>query len=665
MKPALTFGIAGHVDHGKTSLVRALTGQDTDRLAEEKRRGISIELGFAHLDVDVGGTAARIGVVDMPGHERFVRRMIAGTAGIDAVIMVIAADEGVMPQGREHLAICELLGVRRGVVALTKIDLADADLLELVEEDIAEQLRGSFLEGAPLLRFSARDPEAHLAGFRQALGSFCGELLADGRGAALTSRPFRLPVDRCFSMKGRGTVVTGTAASGAIAIGDVLRVWPHEIVCRAREIERHGQAVEHFSAPGRVALNLAKVAVDEVPVGAVLGPPETLVLTDRVDVELTLLGHARKPWRRRQVATMHVGTTSCEAAFTQLEGVEHTPGERRLVQVHLPVPLALAPGERFVVRGSQLDQRNGQTIAGGRILHLLPPRHRLGDERALAALRQIAEDDIGARVQGLLAIAGIRGLSGDELRLLDAGGPSAVDKALQKAVATSQARKLGNPQRYFLPAAVEALEERLLATVTSHHAAHPDRAGITLEGLLNAAGAWLSQAALEALCQRLVQHRKLKAIGQLLAAPDHKPKLLAARPEVVASLLRAVARHDLATPGLAELAALCDPPPQSAEELRLAVAELADSGQVLRVNQDYYVTAEQLRAATRSLFAAHGEQESFTTGDLKAIVGLTRKHLIPLAELLDGKRVTVRDPSGNRRFRHAARQALAAGDDPI
>ncbi len=663
MNPALTFGIAGHVDHGKTSLVRALTGVETDRLSEEIRRGISIELGFAHMVVpDAGGNDISIGIVDMPGHERFVRRMIAGAAGIDAVVMVVAADEGIMPQGREHLGICELLGVQRGIIVVTKTDLADEDLLELVEEDIAGSFEGTFLEGAPLLRFSTRDADNLIGPLRDGLGAFASSVRESQDIAGRHARPFRLPVDRSFSMKGRGTVVTGTAACGEVAIGDVLRVWPGEGTARVREIERHGSSVERFAGAGRLALNLARAAVEEVPVGSVLSPAGALITTNRVDAHIKLLGHVTKPMKSRQRGLLHVGTAHVEAAITQLTGEPLMPGDEAFVQLHLDRPLALAPGERFVVRGSALDPRYGRTIAGGMLLHCLPPRHRLGDQAILDALAALSSSDIAERLDGLLTIAGMRGHSEDELVRFERDGAAAVTKALKSALSRNRVRRFGQGPRYFAPAAVNQLQKRLVSAVGRSHEEHPDRPGIEPDSLIEQVGAWLDDDALRGVIDRLVKSSALARHGTALAMPGFKPTIRTARAEVIEAVIEAIRRCKLATPAPIELVGPGGVSGVGRDELDVAVRTACDSGRLLRIARDYYVAADSLQDAVATLFSRYGDQESFTTGELKEVVGLTRKHLIPLAEYLDGARVTVRDPAGNRRFRTRARQTLEASE---
>ena len=665
MQQVLTFGIAGHVDHGKTTLVRALTGMETDRLEEERRRGISIELGFAWLDLPLpDGTEVRVGLVDMPGHERFVRRMISGAAAIDAVLLVVAADEGVMPQGREHLAICDLLGVGSGAIMLTKLDLADELLEELAIDDVAGLTEGTFLAQAPVLRFSARDPDRWLPDLRTGLGQLAHDLLREGGGqaAAAQRRPFRMAVDRSFTLHGRGTIATGTAATGR-ALGEAfVQIYPGEQRFRIRSIERHGETVQHFDAPGRLALNLAGAAVDDVPAGGVAAEPGSLFTTSRFDARLRLLSHVGRGLPRRQRALIHIGTTHAEGAITQLNGESLPPGEVGWVQVHLDRPLAVAAGECFVIRGSQVDPRHGQTLAGGIVLHPRPARHRLGDSAVIGALTDLGTGDLDDRLVALSRLAGIRGEIASDLVRLERAAPSAVDKALERILARGKLRRFGSGEpRYFAPETVTWLERRACEVVDETHTAQPEREGVERDELIRQVGGWLDGRALGQILDRLVRRGELVQEGRFLARSDFKPKRLAARDEVLPALLQALARHNLAAPKPAELIAQCGLPDVSLDEIELALRAGMKVGTIERIARDYYLPTQRLTTLIEQMIAEFGGQETFSTGDLKNLSGLTRKHLIPLAEFLDGRRITIRDPDGNRRFRAQALVAHAAG----
>jgi selenocysteine-specific elongation factor len=651
----LTFGIAGHVDHGKTSLVRALTGIETDRLPEEQRRGISIELGFAHLDVPGdGGAPLRIGIIDMPGHERFVRRMIAGASAVDAVLLVVAADEGVMPQGREHLAICRLLGVPMGAVVLTKTDLVDAGLLELAHADVAELCAGTFLENAPVWSCSVRDP-ASIAALADQIAAFARqcERRQSERLRDLRERPFRLCVDRAFTLHGRGTVVTGTHTHGELRPEDQLAVLPQGAVFRVRGLERHGRTLDVAVPPGRLALNLASAAVADVPAGSVLGRPHTVAVGERFDAWLQLLPHVAQPLPVRKRGTVHLGTTEASATIVQLSGQPLRPGSAAFVQVRLDQPLAIAPDEAFVVRGSQRDARHGQTLAGGRVLHPCPPRHKLGDAAVIAALEALASRVSEAMLKAVIDIAGTRGASDASLEIALPLPPAQVAKVAKIALAAGVLRRLGTPPRWYSPSAAQALEDKITSTISNFHATWATRPGPDLEALHGALGEWLDPTAIAALVAAMVRRGSLQQRGTAVALPGFVPKA-AVRKELLEAVVLRLAGQGLQVEGPTELAVGLAADPR---EVQAALQQATADGRLTKIAQDLHVTAAEVVKAVDRVIAKFATTDSFSTGELKDLLGLTRKHLIPLAEWLDAQKVTVRDPAGNRKIRQRALDA--------
>jgi len=403
----MILGTAGHVDHGKTSLVKALTGIDTDRLPEEKRRGITLELGFAHLRLPDGTVA---GVVDVPGHERFVKAMAAGAGGVDLALLVVAADEGVMPQTREHLDICQLLGVRAGVVALTKADLLPGlgdDWRGLLAADLSTLLAGTALEAAEAVEVSARTGQG-LPLLVAALGR-----AAAGLAARPVDGPLFLPVDRAFTLKGFGTVVTGTLLSGSVASEEPLSLLPGlPGPFRARTVQVHGAAVARAVAGQRTAVNLPAAAAAEVRRGMALVRAGELPETRTLDVELTLLPAAEAPLPRRRTLLLHLGTAQVEAQVRLLDVDALQPGETALAQLRTAAAVAALPGQRFILRGPRPLPGRGATLAGGRVLTLSAPRRRRGAGSQLEPMRGA---DGEARVRWLLRQAGYRGLDAGEL----------------------------------------------------------------------------------------------------------------------------------------------------------------------------------------------------------------------------------------------------------
>src|SRR5678816_796072 len=394
---SLIVGTAGHIDHGKSALVRALTGVDPDRLPEEKRRGITIDLGFADLELD----DLRIGFVDVPGHERFVKNMLAGAHGIDLLALVIAADEGVMPQTREHFDICRLLGVRNGLVVITKSDLVDEDMLVLVEDEARELVAGSFLEGAPVLAVSSRTG-AGLDQLKQ-------QLAALGKRVPARSQDFvtRLPIDRAFSMKGFGAVVTGTLISGKIKEGDELELLPGHVNVRVRGLQVHNKSVPEAHAGQRTAVNLAGIDTAQIERGMVLAPAGRLRSTQIVDAWIDVLPGASRAVRSRSRVRFHIGATEVLGRVRVLEGSQIEPGGGGLVQLRLEAPVVAVHGDRFILR----SYSPAETIAGGVIVDPFATKHRGREmDHALELLRLLMRDERSTKFEGFVSAAGTRGV---------------------------------------------------------------------------------------------------------------------------------------------------------------------------------------------------------------------------------------------------------------
>lgn len=605
MAEPLVLGTAGHIDHGKTSLVRALTGVDLDTLPEEKERGITIALGFTHFDLPDGRTAA---FVDVPGHERLVRTMIAGATGVDAVVFCVSAVEGAMPQTREHLAILDLLGVRHGVVVLTMADLVDDELLELAAEEIRDLLRGTALEGAPVLPFSSVTGQGREALLR-ALST-----LPDPRRA--TGGPFRLPIDRVFVRTGFGTVVTGTVASGALEDGASVTVLPDGVEARVRGIELHGHAVPTASTGRRAALNLAGVAPDAIHRGQVVtrGP---VPLASILDVRYRALATA--PALEEGVAVRVLSGTSERGARLHLaepgDGVP--PGFDGWVQLRLDAPLPCLPGDRVVVRRPS----PADTLGGGRIVDPWATRARAKDRAERAArLSRLDGGDRGA----WLAAAGEQGLAPGEV----------AERGVTGGVA------LGD--RLFDVGVVGTLSTALAAAVRDWHAAHALARGAPRRDLRRGRLGHLPERVFDALLERGVAAGELVLEGPLVRHRDFRVTL-----DPVASAVREAVWAALQEAGLLgrtdrDLAALG---PEGPALVRLLEAD----GSVRDVPGIGWVPTarlDALEAAVRTFFETH---EALTPGDFKDLAGLTRKSAIPLLEWLDRRKLTRRD--GDRRVR--------------
>ncbi len=401
----IILGTAGHVDHGKTTLVKALTGTDTDRLAEEKKRGITIELGFAHLRLPNGQL---LGVVDVPGHERFIKNMVAGAGGIDLVMLLVAADEGVMPQTREHFDVCRLLGVERGLVVISKCDTVDEELIELVTEEVSELTAGSFLEEAPVVPVSAVSGQ----GLDELL-KVLEELAAEVRERPETGA-FRLPVDRAFVIKGFGTVVTGTVISGSLGLGETVELHPSGLSSRVRSLQAYGQEREKVFAGERAAINLQGLEKSEIERGEVLARPDSVIPTSMFDLRYTHLASASSPLPPRSKMLVHSGTAALMGTVVVLDGSELEPGTTGFVQVRLDKPTVVVYGDRIVLRSFA----RRETVGGGRVINPCPTKHRLKDFPVLKPEFEILErGEAAAVVAVLVRQAGVAGCGSISSRL--------------------------------------------------------------------------------------------------------------------------------------------------------------------------------------------------------------------------------------------------------
>jgi selenocysteine-specific elongation factor len=631
-------GTAGHVDHGKTALVLALTGIDTDRLAEEKRRGITIELGFAHLALPDGTVA---GVVDVPGHERFVRAMAAGAGGIDLVILVVAADEGVMPQTREHLDICRLLGVPRGLVAVTKSDLIPelgAGWLPLLETEIRAAAEGTFLEGCRIVPCSARSGEG-LDALREAIAALAAEVPerpADG--------PAYLPIDRAFSLRGFGTVVTGTLLSGSLSEGDRAALVPPSPAVeelRIRSLQVHGQATPRARAGQRTAVNIPGVEAQAIARGQALCRPGEIPPSRLLDAELSLLAASPRPLRHRAKLLLHVGTAQVPVAVVLLDRAELAPGGSAFAQLRLEEPVAALPGQRFILRGFSPIEGRGRTVAGGRVLAIAARRRRRGRPEELGQLGILAGADADARLGAVLAMAGPAGLAADQLTGRTALPPRAVQAGLERLGARGAALLFDRDRRAWASGEVaRGLTERLRATLEAFHRQKPLAAGMGREELRGRLPPVVDPRLYQRLLSQLAEAGAVEVDGDLVRAAGHRAASGASGGAALkARVLEALRQGGLTPPAIAELPAALG---ASAADVAAVLKLLAGEGSALRVSPEIYFEAAAVAGLRERLLAFLRERKAITTQEFKELVGATRKHVIPLAEYFDREKVTLR-----------------------
>jgi selenocysteine-specific elongation factor len=619
-------GTAGHIDHGKTALVKALTGIDTDRLKEEKERGITTDLGFASLRLDDGSA---IGFVDVPGHERFVKNMLAGVGGIDVVMLVIAADESVMPQTREHLAICELLHVQQGLTVLTKIDAVDSEMADLVQLEVQEFLRGSFLESAPILRVSAHTGEG------------MDELVRALLGLAARSRPrdasslFRLPIDRCFTMKGFGAVAAGTLLSGRIKREDEVEILPLRRTARVRGIQVHGATVDEAHAGQRTALNLQRIELADIERGMVITVPGVFSPSSRFDVDFELLESA-SPFPARKRIRFHIGTTELIGQLMLVGQDTLQPGESALARVRLERPAFALPGDRFVVR----QYSPMVTLGGGQILDGQPPRLRRSDPRLTGRLEVLKHGTTADKLRQFIQEAGAAAL--DEAAMVGRLGitTDAVRAALRMLAAAGHVRIASEQPlvavatEVFDRAAADATRE-----VQGFHRAEPLLPGIGREDLRARVFDKASPVFFRAVLDHLAA-QKIVAIDQdVVRAYGRSITLEAADERTREQLMTSFREMGLQAPSPDEVVAGTGVERATARKI---IQMLVKEQVLVRINDALILdraAVDKLIADVRARKAANAR---LGVSDFKELTGLSRKYAVPLLEYLDGQRVTRR-----------------------
>lgn len=640
---AFVVGTAGHVDHGKSTLVRALTGIDPDRLAEEKAREMTIDLGFAWLTLPGGQV---VSVVDVPGHERFIKNMLAGVGGIDAALLAVAADEGPMPQTREHLAILDLLGVARGLIVLTKADAVDADFLALAEEATREAVAGTTFADAPLVVTSAITGTG-LTELKRALAA----LLAETPARAPHGRP-RLPVDRAFTISGFGTVVTGTLTDGTLATGQEVELLPSGVRGRVRGVQSHREKVSLALPGSRVAVNLGGVAVEDVRRGDVLTLPGWLTPTSLLDVHLRLTASA-PPLAQNDAVELFIGAAEVPGRVTLLDAETLAPGAIGYAQLRLAAPVAAVRGDRFILRRPS----PGTTIGGGVVVDTAPRRHRRFHTETLARLRDLQRGTPADLARQLLAhgprtvaeVIAHLGISPEDARITLA--PLLTDEARLLPPAPANGEMLPANSYLMLHTGVAATEARLVALLSAYHAANPQRRGMPREEARARLGGVglpprLTDLLLDDLAARDVVAADRGEAGPTVRVPSHAIALPPAQRKAADALLAALAKEPFAPPDPASLGVLPE-----------TLAVLADDGAVVRVAPGMVFGRDAYDRMVRVVLDATAEGGSITLAQFRDTVGTSRKYAQAVLEHLDDRRVTRR--AGDVRVRGPAAREVA------
>jgi selenocysteine-specific elongation factor len=620
---SLILGTAGHVDHGKTALVRALTGVDTDRLKEEKERGITIELGFAELDLH---GRARFGVVDVPGHEDFVRTMVAGAAGMDVVLLVVAADEGVMPQTREHLAIVELLDVPELVVALTKCDLVDADWLELVDADVAALLERTRYARAPRVRTSATRSE----GLQPLLDALVRA--AAGVRAGDADDLVRLPLDRVFTIQGTGTVATGTLWSGTLRAGDKARILPEGLEARVRSVQVHDREVEQARAGDRTAVSLSGEGADRALVdrGATLVTSTDWAPTWMITARAQVLAGSEWSLEQRQRVRVHHGTAEVLARCVLLDVDELGPGESGWVQLRLETPLAARARDRVVLRAYSPVS----TIGGAVVAEPLPPKRGRLDDGTRGALERLLDASPPEAVAACLGLRAWAGAPPPLLPVLTGLSPSSVASALEQLEADGV---LMTPQRAFSASVRVEAEQRIRAAVDAAHATDPLRPSVSLAAVRAALPGWAAPDLADAALAGLVAAGALEGADGGVRRVGYRPEL-SPEQEAISARLAAIYREGgLGAPSLEELPADL----RTRADFWPLVRRLEALGVLRTLGDGLYLTSEALDEAAGRIRATLGGRKGLGPADFREVLPVSRKRLLPLLAYFDGVGATL------------------------
>jgi selenocysteine-specific elongation factor len=623
-------GTAGHIDHGKTALVRALTGVDTDRLPAEKQRGITIDLGFASLEVG----EYRLAIVDVPGHERFIRNMLAGAAGLDLAMLIVAADDSVMPQTREHMEILRLLRLSGGLVVLSKCDLAEPGWLDLVEDDVRTLVRGTFLEGATIVRTSATTGLG-LDQLTRALEALCASIVEPGHDTGV----FRMAIDRSFTVSGHGTVVTGTIVSGCVTVGDELEWLPVGRPVRVRGLHRHDRPVEQAGRGSRAAINLVGVHHTEILRGQELAAPGYLEPTRILSVEVVGSPGSIRPLRHRGRYKLHMGTAEVPAVLSLLEPDGTSRDRPRLAQLLLAEPIVAIHGQPFVLRAESPPE----TLGGGRVVQPVSRRYRRRDHTAIERLAHLQSNHSLDRLRSALTVLGltpcterrISALTGLEVDQVETGLASLADAGSLVELPLGPRRSA----RVLVEFAAE-LEDRILRALARLHAAHPRQSAIPRVHLAAAVPDLANDALVAGILDRLKHQGRVMADARTVALPGHEPRLSQGERRLKETLAEAIRTGGMSPPDASELAASAGSRSSVVPDL---LALLRDEHRITEIHSGLYLDADieaELRRRVRERLL---DGSAMTMAELRDLLGTTRRYAVPIGEYLDRISLTRRE----------------------
>lgn len=622
----IIIGTAGHIDHGKTTLIKALTGRNTDRWEEEQRRGITIDLGFTYFDLKNGD---RVGIIDVPGHEKFINNMVAGVVGMDLVMLVVAADEGIMPQTREHMDILGLLGIEKSILVLNKCDLVDEEWLELVEEEIQEELKGTFLEKAPVVRVSAATGQG-----LDELVDTIQRLMEDEVVPKDTQTIPRLPIDRVFTLSGFGTIITGTLISGTISRDDVLEMYPIGKECKIRNIQVHGRDQDRCFAGQRVAINLSNIKKKEIRRGCVIAPKNNMKNTDLLDVKLTVLPDSLRIVTNRERLHLYTGTSEILCRAVLLDKEEIGPGESGLVQLRLEEEIAVKRGDRFVVR----FYSPMETIGGGVILEPNPGRRKRFDEKAIEELKRkesgsladIMELHIKAHADTMITLAELAKIMAHSAEELQEYLNELKTEGIIYVFPMKKDIYLWHKDSEF------ALRQKIEETLRAYHQKHPYRYGMKKAEIHNTFLKKVKPNVFDAYIDRMTEENVYGRKDEYLHLPDYRvPKDdLYQQTEKILTDTFENAGYDFVRFSEIDFGKI---PREMAEDVVLL---MMDEGQVIRINEEMFTMSHLMDAAKEKIQAHLKEEDLITIAQVRDMFSTSRKSAKPILEYMDSIKVT-------------------------
>jgi selenocysteine-specific elongation factor len=620
-------GTAGHIDHGKTSLIKALTGTNTDRLKEEQQRGITIELGFASLELPSGQS---LGIVDVPGHEKFVKNMVAGATGIDLVVMIIAADEGIMPQTREHLEICTLLGIEFGLVALTKVDMVDEEWLMLVQEEIEAFAQGTFLENAPVVPVSAVTKEG-LPELVRVLDTICGSIPTRN-----DSGLFRLPIDRVFTMKGFGTVITGTLISGTIAVGDPVTLYPAGTESKIRGLQVHNQSVPTAAAGMRTAINFQGLEKAVVQRGDIVGAPNTLVPSHMVDVTLDYLQSNTKALKNRTRVRFHSGTSEIMGVVVLLDCERLKPGQRAFAQLRLEGQVVLVRDDRYVLR----SYSPVRTIGGGRIINPIAVKHKPLRSEVIDRLKPLVDKDPETVIQGLIRNRDQTGCSYRELIISTNLTEKKLGQLLQTLASRKRVVQYDKERRMFIHREVfDGIQAEIETHLEMYHRQFPLKPGVQKEELKSKLPGHYDPKLFSSALQALLKSSTVVQEENIVHLASHTVSLGVDQQTLRNQILSIYKQDGLMPKYYKTVVEQLETDSDQAEQV---MNLLVDEGLMIKVKEDLFYHHQHISQLQDRLVEHLSSHEEISTPQFKDMTGASRKYVIPLLEYFDRTKLTIR-----------------------